>query len=610
MKKTPLVQSNTPLLSKRRYLFWLYGAFFLALALRLAAAWEIAHGAFASSVFLPHEATDLRTYMDLSGQIAAGEFSGPFYYQPFYYSVFLVLCRWISGGSVWAVIILQALLGAFTALLAGLTAARLSGKRAALIAAYLTALCNILIFYTPFHQIATLQTFNITLLAYLSVLAAQTGLYRYFIAMAAAAAVGALTRGNVLLVFLPLLAVLTIVQIRRKSWKNASARCVVALAVFLLVESPFIIYNSIQLGRLSGPSTAADAVLALGNTPEAPPGGREPGLPAGPMEYPQAYHIWMQDCEEIPVWKKILDYLASEPAAYLELTGRKLLLFWDYREIPNNVALAGEGSTSQIVGWTLPAGIIIALALAGLFLMIKRLRRLDFTVIYLIIIAYWGATAAFYNLSRFRSPLLPLLAVMAGVFAAALIRRSQLQDWRFIRTYGFLTLALGAFITIGAYEFYRNNLEAAILKIVRPSGTVLTDNAGRTVQFYHGPQTFGGWQALEVKSGSVCSVKFPPPIKADRQIDFTEIELSVQASRAGLLSLSVNNQPLSCTFDRPAFKKITVKVPGRLPDDTVTIKINYNSADAVLIADMQRNYQATSFNGETLPGELVIRITR
>jgi hypothetical protein len=69
-------------------------------------------------------------------------------------------------------------------------------------------------------------------------------------------------------------------MLRRYSVKKMLFSLIAAVGVFLAVESPFIIYNSIQLGRLSGPSTAADAVLALGNTPEAPPGGRDPGLPA------------------------------------------------------------------------------------------------------------------------------------------------------------------------------------------------------------------------------------------------------------------------------------------------------------------------------------------
>jgi hypothetical protein len=73
----------------------------------------------------------------------------------------------------------------------------------------------------------------------------------------------------------------------------------------------------------------------LGNTPESPPGGRNPGY-AGPMEYPPTYGMWMNKSnrQKITVPQRIINWFIEQPAAYLELSFRKLLLFWDYREIP------------------------------------------------------------------------------------------------------------------------------------------------------------------------------------------------------------------------------------------------------------------------------------
>ncbi len=607
MKKTPPVKVVTHPLDRRRWFLLLGGAVAVALLWRLVVSWQIASGKMAGSVFLPPETTDLRTYMDLSRAIAAGEFEGPFYYQPFYYSVFLVVARWISGGSVWAVIILQALLGAATTYLAGITACKAAGRIAGVAAAYLTALCTILVFYTPFHQIATLQTFNVTLLAYLALKAFQSEKYRYTAWMAAVAAIGALTRGNVLLVFVPLVAGLVWKHCRKKAWKKSLATVLISFGVFLLVESPFIVYNTIQLGRLSGPSTAADAVLALGNTPEAPPGGRNPGLPSGPMEYPQAYEIWMSDAETNPVWKKILNYAMDEPLAYAELTFRKLLLFWDYREIPNNVALAGEGTTSRWLDFTIPVGVIIAFALAGIFLSLKKIGKNRILPLFLIVFFYWGATAAFYNLSRFRAPVLPVLAVFAGIYVAMLLRHTQIKDWKFVRIYGVLSLLLGVFITWGAYEFYRQNLESSVMRAVRPNGTILTLPDKRNVYFYHGPQTFGDWQVLEVKKSDTLQVVFP--VISATSNTRSELEFSVQSMRNGWLTLDINGKLVRIHFLSPEFKKIKVELPEN-SGKTVTIKVVLNSAEAVFIVDLQRNYGASSFNGEVLPGELVMRLTR
>jgi len=608
MKKTPSVQAAAPPLSGRRWFFAIYGAMLAALLWRLIAAYQIAHGEFAGVVFSPHPATDLRTYMDLARQVACGEFKGPFYYQPFYYSVFLVFCRWISGGSVWMVIFVQALLGAFTAGIAGVTAARVAGKVAGAVAAWLTALCTILIFYTPFHQIATLQTFNMALLAYYAVRCFQSSKLRYWLLLGVVAAVGTLTRGNVLLVFVPLLIALVFMKFRSWGVKKTAAGLGLALGMFILIESPFIIYNSIQLGRLSGPSTAADAVLALGNTPEAPPGGRDPGLPAGPMEYPQSYEVWMAERENVPVFNRILNYFIEEPAAYLELTFRKLLLFWDYREIPNNVSLAGEGTTAAILSLSIPVGVLLVLGLAGMFIMLKKLRRGAYLALYITVIFYWGATAAFYNLSRFRAPILPVMAVFAGIFAALLYSKSQKKDWKFIRTYGALAIVGAVFFSCVAFEFYRNYVECAAIRVVRPQGTHLELPDGRTVWFYHGPRTFGNWQGVETTPGAVLSVKFPA-VKNNANSP-KELEFSVQSQRPGGLKVAVEGTVVDIYFTAVQYKKLTVKLPESFSGDTVNLQVMENSAGAFFIADLQRDYGASKVNNVPLPGELVMRLTR
>ena len=594
-------------ISRRSWYIALWGAGLLALAWRLITAYEIAHDRYALSIFMPAQATDLRTYMVLAEEVANGKFSGPFYYQPFYYSVFLVLCRWLSGASVWGVVFIQALLGAFTAMTAGLSAARLGGRIAGLTAAYLTALCTILVFYTPFHQIATLQTFNLAVMSYFAIRAFQSGKYRHTAAFALFAAIGNLTRGNIILLFVPLCIALFAAFYKRFRLQKALASLLLCMAVFLLAESPFIIYNSIQLGRLCGPSTAADAVLALGNTPEAPPGGRDPGLPAGPMEYPQAYHIWMSNCETVPVWKKILNYLACEPAAYLELTFRKLLLFWDAREIPNNVSLAGEGTSSHILKLTVPPGILLALGLAGMFLLVKKLRKTPYLALYLIVIFYWGATAAFYNLARFRAPVLPELAIFSGLFVAEIVRRSRNDDWKFIRSYGVFAMAAGIFFSFGAYEFYRQTCEKAVLGVVRPQGTKLLLPDKRRVEFYHGPMTFGGWYPIEVKKLQTLQVKFPAAEKASGK---SEVEFSVQSRHSGNLIVAVNGKTIAIEFTSPEFRKITVPLEAGAADCNIVRNVLYNGAEAVFIADRQRDYQASKLDGKVLEGELVVRLTR
>lgn len=580
---------------------------FLALAWRFGVAREIASGPFSGSIFHPSKATDLATYMELGRLVAEGKFTGPFYYQPFYYTVFLPLCR-LFGDSVWIVIAMQAALGALAVVLTGLTAARLAGRKAGSLAALLTALLTPLVFYTPFHQIANVQTFNFALLAFCAVAAAKRGGWSRYLALGAVAGMAVLTRGNALLVAVPLFLLLAAQVGRRVSFFRAVAALLLMAGAMLAVEAPFIVYNSRVLGRLAGPSTAADAVLALGNTPEAPPGGRDPGLPAGPMEYPQSYHEWMATVREKPVIRRIGEWLVREPAAFLELTFRKLLLFWDYREIPNNVALAGEGKTSRLLKYTIPTGAVLALGLAGMLFGLGTLFRKyswSMAALYIMVIFYWGGTAAFYNLERFRAPILPVLAVFAGMF---LVRVWRVRRKSAKRLAALVALTVAVFLVFGAYEFYRQKLEARVLRLARPEGTKLLLNDGRSVHFYHGPMTFGGWKPVEAPAGQRFRVEFPAvPV---RENAMWEVALPVQAARRGVLRLEINGAPRRADFAGLEYRQCKFSIPVPESGSAVEIVVRVNSADAVLIADRQRDYGKSQAGGKTIPAELVLRVTR
>ena len=265
----------------------------------------------------------------------------------------------------------------------------------------------------------TLQSFNFALLSYLVVRLLNKDSLPTALLTGAVWGIAVLTRGNALLfglVLLPLFAA-------KRAWKTTLA----ILAMCFLVQSPFILANSLHLKKFSGPSTAADAVLALGNTPEAPPGGRNPGLPAGPMEYPETYTDFMARSPERSVPLQMLDFLQQEPAAFLELQFRKVLLFWTGDEIPNNVSLYGEGNASQVLALAIPGRsfVLLPLVLAGMLIFLPRLRQKRWIWLYGLILIYWGATALFYDLSRFRAPILPAAFVFAGCFAERSIRLYQ-----------------------------------------------------------------------------------------------------------------------------------------------------------------------------------------
>jgi hypothetical protein len=129
---------------------------------------------------------------------------------------------------------------------------------------------------------------------------------------------------------------------------------------------------------------------------------RETGLPAG--ENPAA---------ESAYWRtKTLRAIAEKPGAWLDLMARKGLALIGNREPYNNKTYAFHKARSPWLRWN-PLGwaVLLALGMAGAVCFSKKpgVRLLVFTGL-----AYAAGVLLFYASARFRVPLVPLLAVLAG----------------------------------------------------------------------------------------------------------------------------------------------------------------------------------------------------
>ena len=599
LKRDTPPESRKFTLDRRRFLWCVGAAVLLGVVLRLWVAIDFsAMNGGANNMLSPSRVTDMATYIDLADKIVSGTYRGEFYYQPFYYAVFLPLVR-ISGGGVWSVALLQILLGGATIWLVGLIGEKLVGRAGGVLAAWLTALSPALMLYAPFHLNETLQAFNITLFFYLALVALARCRWYWWALCGAVAAVATLTRGNAILLVIPVaaLGVFHAVGDKARRWQIAGYAAVFAAAL-LLVELPFIWHNTRVTGRLTGPSTASGAVLALGNTPEAPPGGREPGLPAGPMEYPESWHRMMKLQQEgVSVPRQMWEWFAAEPGAFLELQFRKALLFWDGREIPNNVSLYGEGRMSPVLRvFSCGINLLVAFAVAGALLMLTRLKRGagGIWLLYGFVVIYWLSIALFYDLSRFRAPILPLAAVFAGGvvwwWGKAVLTRE-----RVLRLAAALLAAL--WLTGFSYEFYRSSCEVAVMRLVRPDGTKILDRDGKPWVFDHGPLTFGGWREVPLETGMTWSKRFAVPASAGM------LRLKVFAETPGVLKLDAGEHPLHQGENDLEF-------PLRATDDgTFRFTVLDASGNAALVLDVQRDYGRTLINGEKAPGELVARFS-
>ena len=130
-------------------------------------------------------------------------------------------------------------------------------------------------------------------------------------------------------------------------------------------------------------------------------------------------------------WRLGLAEIDADPAAWLRLLGRKLLLLVNRREMGNNrpLVLAVQVAPQMAVLFFFSLGLVFPLALLGW----NRTRgQAENTALGAIAVVYAGSLLLFFVNARFRLPLLPAVAVFAaaGVTALAPVLRAPRAAWR------------------------------------------------------------------------------------------------------------------------------------------------------------------------------------
>ena len=592
--------------ARRRFYLWLGGITLLALLLRLGVCGQLADQ---PAVANPHQGTDMATYKALAEGIAAGRFPDSFYYQPLYYAVFLPLIYALSGSGAWPVMLLQSLLGAATVWLTGLLGARLAGRTAGLVAAGLLALARYHIFFTPFLLFEVLSGFFLILLLWGSLLAYDRNTLRWWALTGLAAAVAILTRGNSVLL-LPGLLALVVWRNRQTLLKRGLPALLLVLACCYLPQLPFSWHNYRHFQRWTGPSSAADAVLALGNSPESPPGS---------LEYPPTYGEWMRQAnlpaaQRVPVAAQIRHWIRAEPLAWLELKFRMFLLFWNRMEIDNNITFVMDGAPSPLLclPFLLDFALLGTFGLTGLFLLLAR-RRFTPENLYLVYALAVGclSTVLFYILARFRIPLVPLICIFASLALVRLVEivrdwQRQVAERRQIVVFLFCLLA-AFFLVFSSFDLYCESWEKPVLRHARPNGVTVT-LPGTVLVYDHGPlPPFGGWSPLRIPPGGLRLIKdFHLTRNLTGKPAKIGIEIPVYTAGGAELALTasvVGYAPREKTFTLPAENRLqglqlpleTVEAVPEYVRCLITLKPLTDQSETHFFIDTRRDYGRTVF---------------
>jgi tetratricopeptide (TPR) repeat protein len=244
---------------------------------------------------------------------------------------------------------------------------------------------------------------------------------------------GALGRPNFFLLLAAIVPVWIVVGYHR--W-----RCAAACAVgSLIVLAPILIYNSARSGQFVPVSAHGGINLYIGNRPDAD----------GTFATPQGIRAYMEGivedsravaaqrtgrdlthAEASRYWTgETIAAIKADPARWLALLGRKLMLFWNGSEISDVVDIGFVRTSCPVLGLLfVPFSLISAFALVGLLLVWRHAARPQ--VVLLFVVAGVASILPFFVNTRYRMPVLPVIILAAAYFMAWIVRSTAGRRWK------------------------------------------------------------------------------------------------------------------------------------------------------------------------------------
>lgn len=391
------------------------GLFTAALAIRLWHAGQINASVFGSVLL-----GDAAGYDAWARRIAAGDWlgEGVFYQAPLYpYLLGVVYAAFGPDPSI--VRILQSILGAAATVLISLSALRLFGRGAGLVAGLLMAFYSPAIFFEGLVQKASLDlALTCWLLLLVTLLLTRVTLSRCLWTGVALGCL-ALNRENAL-VFAPLLLGWMLLRAERR-WAHAMS-FVLGLGTVL---TPVVARNLATSGELHLTTSQFGPNLYIGNHDGATGTYVPLRKGRGNVAFEQEDATRMAEAalagsltagQVSGYWTaRAVSWVTAHPVDWLTLSLRKLRLAWNSVEAPDTEDLYSHAESSlplRVCDVLLHFGVVAPLGFLGMWLTRDRFREL--WILHAMGIAYVLSVVLFYVVARYRFPLSPFLLLFAA----------------------------------------------------------------------------------------------------------------------------------------------------------------------------------------------------
>ena len=343
----------------------------------------------------------------------------PFFMTPLY-PYFLAAVYSVLGPSLLAVRVIQAALGAGTAVLVFLVCERVfASRKAGFIAGVLAAVYGPFLLSHNLLLVETLKVFLLTLTLWLLLVAHQKQRMVWWFAGGVSLGFAILCRPSDFLVVGVVAA--WILWFTGDSTRMKVLHLGIFVGAVLLVMAPVTIRNYVVSGEFILITSNGGLNFYLGNNPEAV------GVfynvdqldlandPDGRVYLESRLGKTLRPSDVSSIWfSKAADFIVNKPLDFLGLLGRKLLLFFHHKEMSQlgyNYAFVAQ--TSIPLFQYLPAFLLVgSFGLLGCVLALKKWK--EFVILYGFLLAQVLGVVLFFVTDRFRLSAIPFLMIFAG----------------------------------------------------------------------------------------------------------------------------------------------------------------------------------------------------
>ncbi|MFH0924639.1 MAG: glycosyltransferase family 39 protein [bacterium] len=372
---------------------------------------------------IPH--SDMATYESLARNILQLKaytlnWCGPYYLPPFY-PIFLASIFLLFKNSILAVRLTQAVIGGITCILIYFIGKKVTDKKVAIFASLIAIFFDVLVFYTGLLLVETLMGFFICLMIWMLLkikkrIERDKGSWLLSLLTGILIGIASLTKPIILPFILFILLWLFIsIGIKKVVFKNFT--WIVLGSILILL--PWVIRNYRISGKILLTSTNGGSNFYMGNNPfdiEAPNLMEDEAI----KRYETGSIEWSAF-----LYQKGWRFIKNNPKKWLKYAYRKFKRLWFGLENPWPMFPNGDYKRELefMGGINIPLfnyKFIFPFLLLGLVISIRTWRK--WLLFYLLLIHYSLIHIMYFAHERFRTPLLPILILFAGLGICSVVR--------------------------------------------------------------------------------------------------------------------------------------------------------------------------------------------